>query len=485
VSGEGERVQVTAKGVLSIDDFKNVGEVIVGKRHGLSFPPPYEISSPVVVIDSREVAGGEIFIALKGENADGHSFIDTVFEKGASWAMVSREWYEAQSSVEPPPGKGFLVTADTVAGLQQLAAIYRSKFSIPVVAIGGSNGKTTTKEMVASVLGSGFKVQMSQGNRNNHLGVPLTLLQLRHDTDIAVVEMGINHPGEMALLASIARPTHGLLTNIGHEHLEFLLDLDGVAAAETQLFTYLSQHGGTAFVNSDDPRLSVAGAGLVGHVSYGLAKSSSESCWAREILVNKAGMLSFLLCSTAGSEAVTLNFTGKHNVLNAIAAAAVGLYFGLSLRQIREGLERLVPAPGWKRLEVVETGGLRILNDTYNANSDSMRRAIDALCDMPSAGRRVAVLGDMLELGVAGDVEHEAIGRYIQQSLVDLLFTFGESARIFGREAPEPFRGHFESHEQLLAALLTVLQEGDTLLFKGSRGMKLEQVVEALINAKP
>lgn len=477
-------MQVKANGVLTIDDFRNVGEVVVGVRHGEHSLPPQEILSPVVVIDSREVTGGEIFIALKGENADGHSFIDTVFEKGASWAMVSRHWYETQGSVAPPPGKGLLVTDDPVAGLQQLATLYRNRFSIPVVAIGGSNGKTTTKEMVASVLGSGFKVQMSQGNRNNHLGVPLTLLQLRHDTDIAVVEMGINHPGEMALLASIARPTHALLTNIGHEHLEFLIDLDGVAAAETLLFAYLSQHGGTAFVNSDDPWLSAAGEGLVGHVTYGVEQRPAQSCWARDISVNKAGMLSFLLCSTAGSEAITLNFTGKHNVLNAIAAATVGLHFGLSLHQIRKGLERLAPAPGWKRLEVVDSGGLRILNDTYNANSDSMRRAIDALCDMPSAGKRVAVLGDMLELGVAGDVEHEAIGRYIQQSSVDLLFTFGESARIFGREAPELFRGHFECREKLLAALLTVLQEGDTLLFKGSRGMKLEQVVDALINAK-
>jgi UDP-N-acetylmuramoyl-tripeptide--D-alanyl-D-alanine ligase len=480
-------VQVRAKGVLTIDDFREVGEVVLGARLRVSLPqpqPPSEIASPIVVIDSRVVRGGEIFVALRGENADGHSFIDTVFEMGACWAMVSRHWYEAQGSVEPPPGKGFIVTDDTVAGLQQLSTIYRGTFSIPVVAIGGSNGKTTTKEMVASVLGRGFKVQMSQGNRNNHLGVPLTLLQLRHDTDIAVVEMGINHPGEMALLATIARPTHALLTNIGHEHLEFFLDLDGVAKAETQLFDYLHQHGGTAFVNTDDPWLSRAAAGLERYVSYGVVKSSATTCWAREISVNKDGTLSFLLCSSAGTESVSLNFTGKHNVVNAIAAAAVGAYFGLSLREIREGLELLAPAPGWKRLEVLDSCGLRILNDTYNANSDSMRRAIDTLCDIPCIGKRVAVLGDMLELGVAGEVEHEAIGRYIQKSSVDMVFTFGEKARIIGREAPELLQGHFECREKLLAALLGVSEEGDTLLFKGSRGMKLEQVVDALVNAR-
>ncbi len=482
--GEGECVQARVKGVLTIDDFRNIGEVVVGSRQGVLPQPPGEIASPVVVIDSREVRGGEIFIALRGENADGHSFIGTVFEMGACWAMVCRDWYEAQGSVEPPPGKGFIVTDDTVAGLQQLSMVYRSKFSVPVVAIGGSNGKTTTKEMVASVLGRGFKVQMSQGNRNNHLGVPLTLLQLHTDTDIAVVEMGINHPGEMALLASIARPTHALLTNIGHEHLEFFLDLDGVAKAEIQLFDYLHQHGGTAFINTDDPWLSAEAAGLGHYVGYGVGKRPENSFWAREISVNRDGTLSFLLCSLSGTEPVSLNFTGKHNVVNAIAAAAVGDYFGLSLSQIREGLELLVPAPGWKRLEVVDSCGLRILNDTYNANSDSVRRAIDTLCDMPCDGKRVAVLGDMLELGVAGEVEHEAIGRYIQKSSVDMLFTFGEKARIIGLEVPGRWQGHFGSREELLAALLGVSEEGDILLFKGSRGMKLEQVVDALVNAR-
>ncbi len=468
------------KGVLGINDFRNIGDVAVAKTEA----PSLELVDPNVVIDSREVTKGGIFIALKGERTDGHSYIATAFENGASWAMVSREWYEKAGSLEPPPGKGFIVVTDPVAGLQQLAAVYRSRFSVPVVAIGGSNGKTTTKEMVASVLGTGFKVTVSQGNRNNHLGVPLTLLQLRHDTGIAVLELGINHPGEMAVLAGLAKPTHALLTNIGHEHLEFLLDLAGVAAAETQLYDYLHQHNGTAFINSDDPLLREAGSALSGSLSYGTSESPTQICWAREISVGQDGRLSFLLCSGNGSEKVTLNFTGRHNVINAVAAAAVGLHFGLSFQQIREGLERLVPAPGWKRLELLDSAGLRILNDTYNANSDSMRRAIDALCDMPCSGKRVAVLADMLELGVSGDAEHQAIGRYIQQNPVDLLLTFGDKARMICREASATCLGHFESRKQLLDALLPLLYEGDVVLFKGSRGMKLEQVVEALISER-
>ncbi len=468
------------KGVLSINDLRGFREVVAV----LGESPPLEIVEPKVVIDSREITEGALFIALKGERTDGHSYIQTVFENGASWAMVSREWYDAEGAPQPPPGKGFLVTADPVAGLQLLSTMYRNTFSVPVVAIGGSNGKTTTKEMVAAVLGTGYKVTVSQGNRNNHLGVPLTLLQLRRDTGIAVIEVGINHPGEMALLADIVRPTHALLTNIGHEHLEFLLDLDGVAAAETQLYDYVHQNGGVVFINNDDLRLRDAGAGLSGGLWYGTSESPAHSCWAREITVEQDGRLSFLLRSFTGSEKIMLNFTGRHNVINAVAAASVGSHFGLSLLQIREGLERLIPAPGWKRLEVVDSNGLRILNDTYNANSDSMRQAIEALCDMPCGGKRVAVLGDMLELGAAGDVEHEAIGRYIRQRPIDILLTFGDKARLICREAPGACRGHFESREQLLELLLALLHENDVVLFKGSRGMKLEQVVESLITAR-
>ncbi len=468
------------KGVLRSNDFRELGEVIVSRGDS----PPVEIVEPNVAIDSREITEGAIFVALKGEWTDGHCYIAKAFEKGGCWAMVSREWYEAEGSPEPPAGKGFIVVTDPVAGLQQLSILYRNTFSLPVVAIGGSNGKTTTKEMVASVLGTGFKVSMSQGNRNNHLGVPLTLLQFRRDTDVAVVEVGINHPGEMGVLAGIVRPTHALLTNIGHEHLEFLLDLDGVAAAETELFDYMRDHGGTSFVNVDDPRLRASGAAISGSCCYGTSDYPDRSCWATAISVERDGRLAFLLTSPAGAERVTLNFTGKHNVINAVAAASVGLHFGLSLSRIREGLEALVPAPGWKRLEVLDVAGLRILNDTYNANSDSMRLAIDALCDMPCEGRRVAVLADMLELGAAGDVEHELIGRYLHERSVDKLFTLGQKARLICRESPDSCRGHFESHETLLGALLGELHDGDAVLFKGSRGMKLERVVDALVKER-
>jgi UDP-N-acetylmuramoyl-tripeptide--D-alanyl-D-alanine ligase len=463
-------------GVLEMNDLQKVGRVVAGDAMHFSGV----ITEPDVVIDSRAVRGGEIFVALKGEKTDGHEFVDEVFSKGASWAMVSRAWFESRGSVCPSGAQGFIVTEDTVAGLQLLGSLYRGTFSIPVIAVGGSNGKTTTKEMMAAVLGTGYAVHMSRGNMNNHLGVPLTLLQIRRNTDIAVVEMGINHPGEMIQLASLARPTHGLLTNIGHEHLEFLVDLDGVAAEELALFDYLRHTGGTCFVNRDDSRLNAAGSAIAGHISYGLDEHPENMCFAKDISVASDGRICFTLCSVDECVKVSLNFTGRHNVINAVAAATVGRHFGLDPAAVAEGLGSLVPAPGWKRLEVLDASGIRILNDTYNANSDSVRRAIDALCDMPCDGRRIAVLADMLELGAAGDVEHEAVGRYIQQRPLDLLFTFGDKARLVCREAAGRCGGHFDDRQSLLETLKSELRTGDVVLFKGSRGMKLEQFVEAV-----
>ncbi len=255
--------------------------------------------------------------------------------------MVSREWYSASGSPLPPPGRGTLVVQDTVSGLQQLAAIYRESFSIPVVGVGGSNGKTTTKEMLGAVLSTAMRVHMSHANLNNHLGVPLTLLAMRRETEIAVVEMGINHPGEMELLTSIARPSHGLLTNIGHEHLEFLVNLDGVARAERALFSFLDETGGTIFVNNDDPRLRDAATDPQRHILYGMHCGDCCSCRGGALSVLPDGSLRFMLYSERGDEEIRLNFTGRHNVLNALAAAAVGIFFGIEPREVRRGLEGL------------------------------------------------------------------------------------------------------------------------------------------------
>jgi UDP-N-acetylmuramoyl-tripeptide--D-alanyl-D-alanine ligase len=465
------------KGVLTWEDFRQCGELVLNPEA----PPRREVQDPVAAIDSRAIDGPGIFIALKGDSTDGHRFVRDVFRRGVDFAMVSREWYSLESDRLPPPGKAYIVVQDTEKGLQELASIYRDTFPIPVVGIGGSNGKTTTKEMTAAVLRTGFRVHVSRGNFNNHLGVPLTLLGMRRDTEIAVVEMGINHPGEMELLTAIARPTDGLLTNIGHEHLEFLIDLDGVSHAERKLFDWLDRCRGTIFVNADDPRLADAATDPERHFLYGTGSPEGRLCSAESVVVGHGGRVSFTLTAGAMREPVSLQFTGRHNVQNAVAAAAVGLHFGLSPAQVKAGLEGLLPESGWKRLELSEEGGVTIINDTYNANPDSMRLALDTLADMPCSGRRIAVIGDMLELGASAEEEHRSVGRYLAGLPVDMLFTFGALADLAGREFPERCRGHFNGGDALLHALLKEVRNGDAVLFKGSRGMRLEQTAGALL----
>lgn len=467
------------KGTLSYGDFQQAGRIVaedVGER--------YVLADPVVVIDSREAVEGSVFVALHGERTDGHRYVGDVFSRGAAWAVVSREWFDAHATEFPDPAFRFLVAEDPVAALQRLASCYRERFDIPVIGVGGSNGKTTTKEMISAVLAGKFRVHMSQGNRNNHLGVPLTLLQMRRDTGIAVVEMGINHPGEMEFLSSIARPTHGLLTNIGHEHLEFFGSLEGVADAEAELFRYLDVHGGTSFVNVDDPRLAAAGLGLARKVAYGVTPGSGNEWWAEAVTADRVGRISFMLCSESCRQPVSMQFIGRHNVSNAIAAAVMGSHFGIEAAAVAAGLGSLMPAKGWKRMELLEGGGVVVLNDTYNANPDSVRFALDTLASLECRGRKIAVIGDMLELGDLAVVEHKAIGKYIQQAPLDALCTYGELSRLVCAEAGARCLGHFDTMEGLSEFLAGQVRAGDAVLFKGSRGMRLEVAAEALVRAK-
>jgi UDP-N-acetylmuramoyl-tripeptide--D-alanyl-D-alanine ligase len=465
------------KGALIFSDFERAGTIVAR-----DVAEGYRLDDPVVVIDSRKAVEGAVFVALPGERTDGHRFIGEVFAAGAAWAVVSRQWFTEKGAEFSGPGHRFLVADDPVAAFQQLAAAYRERFDIPVIGIGGSNGKTTTKEMVAAVLSTGFRVLVTQGNYNNHLGVPLTLLQMRRNTEVAVIEMGINHPGEMEFLCSIACPTHGLLTNIGHEHLEFFGSLDGVADAEAALFRYLEAHGGTAFVNFDDHRLAAAGAPLSRKTGYGMELGEGRAWWAENIGADRVGRVSFTLRSGSGvRQPVAMHFVGRHNVINAVAAAAVGAHFGLEPAHIAEGLGSLLPAKGWKRMELFDDGEIVVLNDTYNANPDSVRFALDTLAAIECQGRRIAVLGDMLELGGNSAIEHEGIGRYIRELPVDACLTYGEAARLVCREAGGCCAGHFEAMDELRQFLSGYVQPGDAVLFKGSRGMRLELAADDLI----
>lgn len=441
------------------------------------------IAEPRVAIDSRKITGGEIFFALKGERVDGHEFVGEALQRGARLCVVSEAWYK--DSKEKFFDK-LLVVPDVLQALQRLARLYRRKFSVPLVAIGGGSGKTTTKEMMAAVLRTTYDTLATEGNLNNHIGLPITLFGLRKTTEIAVVEMGMNHKGEMQQLCEIAEPTHGLITNIGKAHIEFFGSLEAIAEAEGELFEWLGKGNGSAFVNADDALVMQVSEKVMQKILYGVITSANPmrrerlDIYAEEIELDERGRAKFRLATQEAEESVQLRIAGWHNVTNALAAAAVGLNFGVPLLRIKTALEQFEINPLLKRMAVYEQDGMIIINDTYNANPESMRRGLETLSAMKVSGKKIAVLGDMLELGALAESEHRALGEFISEQGIDVLFVWGNAMKTTCKVACVSTKQHFESKAQLAQTLKATAQPGDAILFKGSRGMKMEEVIEMM-----
>ena len=421
--------------------------------------------------DSRQIREGELFVALRGEKFDGHDHVLAI-QSTALAAIIEEDWFE---KIKPSSGN-FLLVHDSLLALQSCGRAVRRFWQKPVVAIGGSNGKTTTKELVYGVLAQALQTHRTLGNLNNHIGVPLTLCGLQHDHTVAVIEVGTNHFGEISQLCKIAEPDFGLITNIGREHLEYFGDLAGVARAELELFNYLKAHGGAALVNIDDPTLRAQKWAGLQTITYGF----SEGAQVRGVYatIGEDG------CSTISIDGVSIRvpIPGVHNALNALAAVAVGLQFGVTLQQARIGIESCKAVS--KRMQVEHIGDVTFINDAYNANPESMRAALDSLMAMPlpEDGRRIAVLGDMLEMGAAGEATHREIGEKINQLKIDAVFAFGPASR-YVVEAIDPKRiskiEHLQAKPDICSAVSDFLRSGDIVLVKGSRGMKMEEVVEA------
>lgn len=429
-------------------------------------------SASGVSTDSRTVQPGQLFVALRGDRFDGHRYVADVLACGAAGVVV-----DAQGANAVPPGAAMLVVENTYAALATLAGIYRRKTEIPVIAVGGSNGKTTTKDMISRVLSTTFKVLSTEGNNNNHVGVPQTLFRLTAQHDIAVVEVGTNHPGEIAALRDIVQPTHVLLTNIGREHLEFFGDVDGVAREETSLWqTIPGRKPAVAFVNADDPYLVRAARGMRRCVRFGMRARNADVRGSR-ISLMPDGSVRFRFAGKKMKSPldVRLSVPGTHAAVNALAAAAVGLTFRVAPRHIQEALEGFTASS--KRMEVLNAGGVIILNDTYNANPDSMVAALETLAAYPAAGKRIAVLADMLELGAASATEHERVGEAIRALRPDYLLTFGTLSRGISRASGLQTAVHYDQKNILAEYLLELVAPGDVVLIKGSRGMKMEDVV--------
>jgi UDP-N-acetylmuramoyl-tripeptide--D-alanyl-D-alanine ligase len=424
------------------------------------------LRSAKVVTDSRAIEPGCIFFALRGEHFDGNKFAAEAIKKGAAYSVVD--------DPQLPPHEYFIQCKSVLDTLQDLARHHRRKFKIPVLAITGSNGKTTTKELVSAVLQSQYKVHFTRGNLNNHIGVPLTLLSLPKDTEIAVIEMGANHQGEIDFLTGIAAPTHGLITNIGEAHLEGFGGLEGVKKGKSELYKYLGAKGGTIFLCTDEPYLSELAGNSGSIVQYGEKKPNKGSDKIFIRIVRESNQPFVSVSFGDGHEAkiqVNSRLTGAYNFPNIAAAIAVGKYFNVPGIQIKNAIESYVPS--MMRSQIIQKGANKIILDAYNANPTSMREAIMNLRHL-NAESKIAILGDMLELGPYSKTAHEHIAQLALAQDFDLTVLVGgqfQSVNINGKVL------FFENVETAGAWFKTQEFSGATILVKGSRSMHMEKLL--------
>jgi len=426
--------------------------------------------------DSRTIKGGELFVALRGENFDGHNFIEAVAATGAAGAIVDFNW-----KAKVPQNFALICASDTLQAYQQLAANYRKSVALRVVAITGSNGKTSTKDFAAAVLARRFRVTKTQGNFNNHVGLPRTILEATSRDEVAVWEIGMNHPGEVAALAKVAAPDVGIITNIGVAHIEFMGSREKIAEEKGALAEAVGA-AGTVILNADDPFTKGIAARTHGKVI--LAGTTAGTIRASE--VNQAGSgTDFTILEGAHRCRAQLPVPGLHMVQNALLAVAAGRVFGLSLEECAAGL---VAAPLTKaRLQVKEIRGVQFLDDSYNANPDSMKAALRTLVELDAEGHRIAVLGEMRELGEESERGHREVGETAATLKVDHLIAIGnvaasiaEAAKRAGLENSSTVASTAEAAE-LLAELA---KPGDLVLIKGSRLARTEQVIEVFRDAQ-
>lgn len=422
-----------------------------------------------VSTDTRKVEEGDLFVALVGETFDGHQFIEQAFERGAAGVLVSRE-------VPMQKGRTIIRTADTLLAYQNIARIYRERFDCPFVGITGSNGKTTTKDMVAATLSPKYDVCKTQANFNNEIGLPYTLLSMQATDEVAVVEMGMRGLGQIAQLTRIAHPTIGVVTNVGETHMEILGSMDNIAHAKSELVQAIHADG-AVILNGDDERVRKM-AELTQAKVWTFAIEAEDTDVRATDITKRADGTSFI-CHTADAACeLFVPAFGRHNVQNALAATAVGLVLGMTLDEIKEGLATF--AAGKMRFAVEKIGDYTFINDAYNASPRSTEAAIDNLCDVAQA-RKVLVFGDMLELGDIAEQAHRGIGKKAAECGVKAIFTYGTLAAFAAEEAEkcgvEVVRS-CQSHAEIVTELRTYLQAGDTVLVKGSRGMKMETVIK-------
>ena len=426
-----------------------------------------------ITTDTRKIKKGDLFIPLKGDNFDGHNFIDKAFESGA-YCSLSSEKIESE--------KPIIYVSDTRKALRDLAEYYLSLFDIPVVGITGSVGKTTTKDMIASVLTQKYNVLKTEGNFNNEIGLPLTVFNVTEDTEVVVLEMGMNSFGEIHNLSKIARPDIAVITNVGVSHIENLGSREGILKAKCEIFDYMKKDG-TAVLNIDNDMLStLEGKTEFKVLWYGV--ENKKDIYADNIVKNGIESISCDIHTASESFNVCIPIPGEHMVLNAMSSTLVGKLLGLTTNEIKRGIEEFVPTK--MRMAVTKTEkGTTIINDVYNANPVSMKSGIDVLSG--ASGETVCVLGDMFELGDYAEKMHYEVGKYASQKNIDKIICIGTISKAMYKGALDNGGNafYFETQDEFIEkGIENLIKEGDTVLVKASRGMHFEKTVDKIQEVK-
>lgn len=427
-----------------------------------------------VTIDTRKIQAGNLFVPFKGEHADGHQYVEEAIKKGAAASLWQKD------VPNPPQGLPILIVEDCLGALQEMARKYRQELSVKVVGITGSNGKTTTKDMTTSLLSTQYKVQKTEGNYNNHLGLPLTVLGLKEDTEIAVLEMGMSGRGEIAFLTKLACPDAVVITNIGESHLLDLGSREGIAEAKLEILQGLRE-GGLAVLHGDEPLLMERIFKYKGNINIQtFGRNVTNDLYPMDITqIEQGNSFKINVCETV----FELPVLGTHNILNSLAAMLIAHYFSIPYEKMNAGLANIKLTN--MRMELVEGNqGEKIINDAYNASPTSMMAAIELVSNLQGYKRKILVLGDMLELGPQEEQYHLQIGTGLIPEKIDYLFTYGELGGHISKGASQALGTDrvfaFKDKTELIEQLKKYVDETTLVLVKASRGMRLEEIVQAL-----
>jgi len=452
---------------LNIEDVFNIPTAVI-------YNPDMFKSIFHVSIDSRNIKRNTLFIAIKGERFDGHDFINEVVKKGASAVLVNEKSFKKIKDLEIP----VITVKDTTIALGDIAKLWRSKLKTKIIGITGSAGKTTTKEILATLLSEKFKVNKTVANNNNHIGVPLTILSTSEKHNILVAELGTNHFGEISYTSAIVRPDLALITNIGDSHLEYLKNRKGVFTEKAALLKETIKCGGKIFINNDDKILNEFGKTVNNKITFALNEKADY-----KVSIKSYDKLARPQIEIKGKENIfstTLPISGEKNVLNFAAAYAIASELGLTISQIQKAVKKIKSYN--KRLEIKTLKKFTLINDTYNANPDSMKSSLDILVRIESRKKKIAVLGDMFELGVESKSKHLELANFINKSKVEEVYSIGKMMRLMNQKLNRKTKvhQHFAERESLKKFLKSLDINESAVLVKGSRGMKMEEFVSIL-----